>query len=150
VFNFIPGAGLGLSDNAGILAFGLGHPFTLIVPEEYYALIHLIAADGVYSFSSRDLVGVVISADRHEFLEAKSEFPRQFFCVDDRVRKFSTSPYPAVQAISSKVVQIIGQSDLDFITGEVGKDGIAAEGGKEKKGFQVVFHNPELNAKLRQ
>jgi hypothetical protein len=148
VFNLIPGSGLGLPDNAGILAFGLGHPFTLIIPEEYYALIHLIAADGVYSFSSRDLVGVVISVDRHEFLEAKDRSPRQFFCADDRVRKFSTSPYPAVQAVSSGVVQIMGQSNLDFIVGEVGKDDVTAEG--PKRDFRVVFHRSQLDAKLRQ
>lgn len=148
MFSLIPGAGLGFPDNAGILAFGLGHPFTLIIPEEYYALIHLIAADGVYSFSSRDLVGVVISADRHEFLEAKSEFPRQFFCADDRVRKFSASPYSAIQAATSKVVQIMGQSNLDFMVGGVGKDDVAAEG--QKRDFQAVFHGFQLDVKLRQ
>ena len=148
MFNLIPGAGLGFPDNAGILAFGLGHPFILIVPEEYYALIHLIAADGVRSFSSRDLVGVIISADRHEFLEAKSEFPLQFFCADDRVRKFSISPYPSVQAVSSKVVQIMSQSNLDFIVGEVGKGDITAE--EQKRGAQVVFRKSRIDTKFRQ
>ena len=93
MFNLIPGAGLGLSDNAGILAFGLGHPFA---PIGYYVMIYLIAADGIYGFSSRDLAGVVIFADRSEFLEAEDGFPRQLSCFEDRVKKFTASYDPIV------------------------------------------------------
>jgi len=144
VFNLLPGTGLGFPDNAGILAFDLGHPFALIVPEEYYALIHLTALETMGNFSIRTLISPVISIDRFESFHAKRVFGR-FFCSDGRSRKFVVSPQTGIKAIP-RVLQAVSKSNPSEISTKIGFGRIVSWRAHDYK----VKSKSKIKAKLRQ